>query len=89
MCHLIEKERQIALASGLCTIIDAAEAAGWSVKRGNSSVELVKPVSRPEAPIGYAINSKWWCKHLRHGTGKSFRVTAPDLLQLRGLPTQE
>jgi hypothetical protein len=78
-----EKERQITLAPGLSTIIDAAEAAGWSVKRGDSSVELVKPFSQPEAPAGYTINSKWWCKP--QGATKSFRVTAPDLLQLLGL----
>lgn len=87
MRHLIEKERQITLAPGLSTIIDAAEAAGWSVKRGDSSVELVKADSRPEAPIGYEVNSKWWCKDLGQA-GKSFRVTAPDLLQLLGLPTK-
>lgn len=85
MRHIIEKERQITLAPGLRTIIDAAEAAGWSVKRGDSSVELGKPASAPEAPAGYTVNSKWWCKP--QGAAKSFHVTAPDLLQLLGLAT--
>src|SRR4051794_29180824 len=49
------KERTLALAPGLSSIVDAAEAAGWSVRREDSFVELVKPSGRPDAQIGYAV----------------------------------
>lgn len=80
----IETERQITLGPGLSIIIDAVEGAGCSVKRGDLSVELIKPARQPEAPVGYTIKSKWWCKPL--DAAKSFRVTAPGHLQLLGLP---
>jgi hypothetical protein len=83
---LTDKARQITLAPGLSSIIEAAEAAGWSVKRGDSSVELVKPANRAETQVGYAINSKWWCKPLGDRACKSFRVTASSLVQLLDLP---
>jgi hypothetical protein len=86
---IAEKERAIVLAPGLLSIVDAAEAAGWSVRREASFVELVKPSGGPDAQIGYAVNSKWWCRGLGSCNSKSFRVTAPTLLQLLGLPTQE
>jgi hypothetical protein len=86
---IAEKERESALAPGLSSIVDAAEAAGWSVRRGASFVELVKPSGRPDALIGYAVNSKWWCRGLGQGNSKSFRVTAPTLLELLGLTTQQ
>lgn len=77
------------LAPGLARIIDAAEAAGWSVTRAPSQVDLVKPAGRPEAPEGYQINSRWWCRDLSATPEtKAFRVTAPALYKLLGLPWQ-
>jgi len=85
----IARKHELALAPGLSSIVDAAEAAGWSVKREPSFVELVKPAGQPDALIGYAVNSKWWCKGLGPSYSKSFRVTALTLLELLGLPTQQ
>lgn len=81
----VKKERKLALAPGLSGIIDTAEAAGWSVKREAACVELLKPAGQPEGPVGFVINSNWWCRDLGPAKSKSFRVTAPTLLQLLGL----
>lgn len=83
------KTREIRLAPGLSKIIDAAEAAGWSVRREASFVEIVKPIGRTDTPSGYTINSKWWCRGLNEGNGKSFRVTALTLLDLLGLTFED
>ena len=80
------------LAPGLLNIVEAAEAAGWSVRRAESFVELFKPAGQAGACAGYQINSKWWCRGLPFPTaanpGKAFRVTAPILIKLLGLPIQ-
>jgi hypothetical protein len=80
------------LAPGLLNIVTAAEAAGWSVRRDELFVELFKPASEAGACAGYQINSRWWC-HALPPTGKryedrAFRVTAPSLMRLLGLPMQ-
>jgi hypothetical protein len=83
------KQAECRLAPGLARIIDAAEAAGWSVTRAQSQVDLLKPAGRPEAPEGYQINSRWWCRDLSATPEtRAFRVTAPDLYRLLGLPWQ-
>lgn len=81
-------DQECSLAPGLSSIVEAAKAAGWSVRRAESFVELIKPSSQPEAQIGYQINSKWWCRDLlgAPGSSKAFRVTAPTLIKLLGLP---
>ena len=80
------------LAPGLMSIVAAAEAAGWSVRRDNSFVELLNPALDASACVGYRINSRWWCRALPASAAKyqsqSFRVTAPTLMKLLGLSIQ-
>jgi hypothetical protein len=85
-----ETDRNCGFAPGLWGIITAAEAAGWSVRRAESFVELFKPNVQPAKPVGYQINSKWWCRDVlgARELGKSYRVTAPTLRELLGLSMQ-
>ncbi len=88
-CLITEPKQELALAPGLLSIIDAAEKAGWSIKPGGSFAELTKPASGLDKPTAYTINSKWWCRDLGQTGSRSFRVTAPTLIELLGLPSQE
>jgi hypothetical protein len=76
------------LAPALMSIVTAAEAAGWLVRREDYFVELRRPASAAGAYTSYQINSRWWCLDLTPQAaghqGQSFRVTAPSLRALLG-----
>ena len=82
-------DQECRLAPGLSGIVAAAEATGWSVRWAASFVELIKPGGHPQTLIGYQVNWKWWCRDVlaTAGTSKAYRVTAPALIKLLGLPT--
>lgn len=78
------------LAPGLLFIVATAEAAGWLIRQEDSFVELLKPPGSTAVYLGYQINSRWWCRGLSCSAteqqSKAFRVTAPILRGLLGIP---